>query len=453
MKIPLDDHAAMYVAATRTGLHRPCIGLLRHYDEPVTGDALLRWANELAQDPQGLGRRVVRPRVPGARLRWAPAADLPPIRFEPDELSVPELMALMEEEASQQIDPAATAGWRMAAARTADGGSMVSLWVNHAYGDARALLTHGFGGGSSTVPQQAPVRGWRADTVEELGDVVTRVRHGLGGTVRLGREVAVALARPSATGDLQRLSPTIAAVRSRNQGVGARSGRRLMALTRVRAADWDGVAQARGGSGNTLLLSVLANLLRTARLSRGDTVDGPLRILLPVDLRHQRPQGQHDVTANAVVGALVVLPGGTPQHGSIADVRVATKRAIEAAAPVGASRRDGRPAGPTGVVDAMRLLPSALSNRLAVLAQGADGVASNVGPLPDLIGRLGRHQASAAYLMGGPMMTDLTIGLGRWGEDITLGVMADAGRLGPSGTLQTLVSAEIAAWGLTATVW
>ncbi|WP_022930021.1 hypothetical protein [Patulibacter americanus] len=453
MKIPLDDHAAMYVGATRTRRHRPCIGLVRRFDEPVTGDALLRWANELAHNPRGFGRRVVRPRVPGARLRWQAAADLPPMRYEPDALDGPEIVALLEDEVSSQPDPATAPGWRLAAARTRDGGSIVTLWVNHAYGDARAILSTAFD--AAAAPADPPVvpRRWRTETVEELTDVVQRVRHGVGGSVRLGREAAGAWRSAATPGDLQRLTPTIAALRERDRGVGVRSGRRNVALVRTRAEDWDTAARDHGGSGNTLLLAVVANLIRGARQSRGETTDRPLRILLPVDLRHQRPNGQHDVTANAVVGALVVLDGGAPRHGRLDEVRHATKAAIEAAAPAGAQRRDGRPAGPTGTVDAMRLLPDALTHRMAVLAQGADGVASNVGPIPPQVGRLGAHRAAESYLLGGPMMTDLTVCLGRSGGDITLGVVADAGRLGPGGTAHARVEAELAAWGVPGTVW
>jgi hypothetical protein len=455
MRIPLDDHAAMYVAATRTRRHRPCIGLVRRFDEPVAGDALLRWANDLAGNPHGFGRRVVRPRVPGARLRWQPAPDLPPMRYEPDPLDPERLEALLEDEVSSQPDPAGTTGWRLAAARTEDGGSIVTLWVNHAYGDARSILSTAFESAVGPAAAAEAGRRWRAETFDELGDVLRRVRHGVGGSVRLGREAAGSWRRSpeaAAAGDLARLGPTIAALRTRAQTVGARSGRRNVTLVRAGAQEWDTVARDHGGSGNTLLLAVLANLLRGARAARGDAIDGALRILLPVDLRHQRPNGQHDVTANAVVGALVVLDGGPPRHGPLADVRHATKRAIEEATPTGAHRRDGRPAGPTGTVDAMRLLPDALTHRMAVLAQGADGVASNIGAIPAPVGRLGPHRATESYLLGGPMMTDVTVCLGRSGDHVTLGVVADAGRLGPGGSLRSRVDAELRAWGLTATV-
>lgn len=458
MKIPLDDHAAMYVNATRSRRHRPCIGLVRRFSEPVSGDDLLHWANALAGNPQGFGRRVVRPRVPGARLRWQPAPDLPPMRVEPDPLDSMQVVALLEDEVSSRPDPAESTGWRIAAARTEDGGSIVTLWVNHAYGDGRAILATAFGPGIEPTADEprdglAPSSRWTTDTRDELTDVVQRLRHGVGGSVRLGREAAGAWRRQGEPGDLARLGPAFAALRDRDHGAGARSGRRTVALAKVRAEDWDAAARSHGGSGNTLLLAVLANLLRSCRVARGDAGERPLRILLPVDLRHERPDGHHDVTANTVVGAMVVLDGGGPHHGDLGPVRAATRLAIEAAAPPDARRRDGRPARPTGVVDAMQLLPDAITHRVAVRAQGADGVASNIGPIPRQVGQLGRHEAREMYLLGGPMLTDVTACLGRCGDALTLGVVADASRIGPGGTLHRRVVSELAAWGVAGEVW
>lgn len=450
MSIPLDDHAAVYVSATRTRRHRPCIGLVRYFPDAVGADVLLRWAHQLAANPQGFGRRVVGPRLPGARPRWEPHSQLPPIRFEADPLNPAALAELLEDEVSSQPDPARSCGWRIAAARTEDGGTVATLWINHAYGDARAILATAF----DPVPEpEAPARTrrpWEAETVRELGDVMQRVRSGVGGSLRLGREAAGAWRRASPPGDLARLAATASLLAARDRSVGARSGRRNLALVHVPAGDWDRVAQAHGGSANTLLLAVLANLLRGARAARGDRCDQPLRILMPVDLRHQQTGNAGDATANAVVGATVVLEGGSPHHGDLGEVRRIIKQALTSAAPAEETRPAKRPAGPAGIVDAMRLLPNTVSHRVAVRAGGADGVASNIGPIPPQVAQLGAHRASHSYLLGGPMMTDVTVCLGRDRDVLTLGFVADAGRLGPGGTLAQRAVEELEAWGVPA---
>ena len=452
VRTPLDDAAAMYLTATRIPHHRPCIGLLWRFDEEVGAEALLRWANERASDPRGLGRRVVAPRVPGARRRWVPTTALPRLRFEPGPLDGADLAALVEEELSGRPDPAESAGWQLLAARTRDGGTVVALWLNHAYGDARGILSTA-APATGTPPETHGTPRWRTRTVEELTDVVQRLGSGVGGSVRLGRDAVRALGSLSpggSAGELTRLRPALTALLDRDPGIGARSGRRTVALARVPAARWAAAARARDGSSNTLLMALTANLLRHARLARGEDGDRPVRVLMPVDLRSRSAGEAPDPTRNTVAGATVVLPGGPPGHGSLAGVRTAVTSALTTLTTgPGRGRPDPRPAG---VVDAMRLLPDALAHRIAVLAQGADGVASHVGRLAPEVCRLGPHQAAATYLLGGPMLSDVTVCLGRSGTDVTLGVMADAGRLGPGGHLPAVLTGELAAWGLPARV-
>ncbi|MGA9856739.1 MAG: hypothetical protein WBQ18_02690, partial [Solirubrobacteraceae bacterium] len=66
--VPLDGHAAMYVAASRRR-HPPCIGVVRRFAEPIDAATLSAYAGQLAANPRGFGRRVVSARVPGARPR------------------------------------------------------------------------------------------------------------------------------------------------------------------------------------------------------------------------------------------------------------------------------------------------------------------------------------------------------------------------------------------------
>jgi hypothetical protein len=55
-------------------------------------------------------------------------------------------------------------------------------------------------------------------------------------------------------------------------------------------------------------------------------------------------------------------------------------------------------------------------------------------------------------LLAAPMLTDLTVCLGRVGSVATLGVVADPARLGPAGSLRERVTEELTAWGLPAPV-
>lgn len=447
MRSPLDDHAAMYVSASRQR-HSPCIGVVWRFDERVRHETLISYAGQLAANPHGFGRRVVSPRIPGARPRWHPAGTLPPLRAEHEPLAAARLAELLDEEVSTHPDPSRGAGWRLASLPDSDGGSLILTWLNHAYGDGRGLLATAFAPFSEhPAPHAEPP----ATAIHEFGEVFTRLSRGFAGTVRLGRDAALLRWRAHDS-ELARLKPALAALRRRDGAVGGRSQRRIVALASVETERWDGAAAERGGSGNTLLIAVLANLLRLARYSRGQAGPRPLRVLIPVDTRGQAPAGQQrsgSATANAAAAAIVHLPGGMPSYGRLEAIRTATRQALGAAAISAA--KVPRQARPVGLIDAMHLLPNAITYRVASQVQGhADGVASNIGPIPASVTQLGPHTAREVFLLASPMLTDLTACLGRDRTRTTLGVVADPARLGPAGSLRERVAEELSGWGLEA---
>ncbi len=444
---PLDDHAAMYVAASRRR-HLPCVGVVRRYAERIEAETLAAYAAELAANPDGFGRRVVPARVPGARPRWEPAAILPELRIEPEALGENLMAELLDEEVSIQPDPACDPGWRLTALTDSAGGTTVLTWLNHAYGDGRGILETAFAPAAPPADSTLPAT---SQTMREIGDVMSRVRRGVVGGARLGREAAT-VRRRRPHGELARLAPTLTALRSRDRSVGGRSGRRVAALARIDGARWDAAAADHGGSGNALLLAVLANLLRLARLARGDAPGRPVRLLLPFDtrLRGDTPLPGPGSTANAAGAAVVLLPGGAPAYGRLDEVRTATREALGRASAASVATPA---APPPGIIDVMALLPSALTYRLASRVQAnVDGVASNVGPIPAHVAQLGRHTAEEVFLLAGPMLTDLTVCLGRDRGQIALGVVADPARLGPAGGLRDRLAEELDGWRLDPTM-
>jgi diacylglycerol O-acyltransferase / wax synthase len=438
----------MYVAASRRR-HLPCVGVVRRFDERIDSETLAAYAARLAANPQGFGRRVVRARVPGARARWEPSSVLPPLRIETEPLGSADIADLLDDEVSMQPDPSCDPGWRLTAVTDSEGGTTVLTWLHHAYGDGRGILETAFapnGVPTGPLPALASVA---PGTMQELGDVVARFRRGVIGGARLGRDAATVRWREPQS-DFARLRPALTALRTRDRSVGARSQRRVVALARLDGQAWDEAAAARGGSGNALLLAVLANLLRMARQSRGEAHERPLRLLLPFDtrVRANGAGGGQEVSTNAAGAAIVVLPGGSPAYGRLDEVRTATREALRRAS---AALETTSAAGPPGVVDAMQLLPSAITHRLASRVQGyADGVASNVGPIPAHVAGLGPYTAREVFLLAGPMLTDLTVCLGRDREQVALGVVADPARLGPAGGLRERVAEELAGWELDA---
>jgi diacylglycerol O-acyltransferase / wax synthase len=365
---------------------------------------------------------------------------------------------LICQEVSATIDPLNGVGWRIAAAPDGNGGTMVVNWASHAFGDARNMLENVFcAAGSQSQPEvkielnAPPSRG----AVNELGDIVSRVRQGLNGTVRLGREALVAPWSQGSKPELVRVSPTIAAYRRRKRQVGALSSKRTVAMVRVEHAAWKRAANAHGGSSNSLFLAVLASLLRGARIARGDHFNRDVRILLPVDIGDHimsMPDAPAVRPENTVIASIVRVPGDDRHHGDLTEIRDATRDGIVAAIEELAAT--GGSTSPLGLVDAMKLLPAVITHRIGMRVQGdVDGVASNVGPIPREAGMIEGHDASETYLLAAPTRTDMTGCFGRLGSISTLSFMADPARLGPGGDLRTRVNEELETWGVAAEVW
>jgi hypothetical protein len=227
------------------------------------------------------------------------------------------------------------------------------------------------------------------------------------------------------------------------------SNLRVAASAAVAAADWDEAAAQRGGSGNTLLAAVSANLLRRARIARGGQAERNLRVLLPIDLRDRDVGDAAAISSSPtaqITTAAVVLPGGLPAHGDLRELRARMKAAFVAdtgTAPV-----------VRGAGDVMRLLPEALTFQVAAhAARQFDGCASNVGPVPERMLSIGSHRARDAVLLGFPIGNEALTALIRYRDRVAVGVVTDPLRLGPAADLRAWLTEELDAWGLTDVVW
>jgi hypothetical protein len=452
MEVPLVEHGSLMLRAAQRTSVLPNMALVTRFAAEVPAADLEAEAARLAASPFGLGRRLRAPRVPGARPRWHAAGEPPAVPLREDGLHGPALARWLDDEMSVPHDPQNGPGWRLSAARQADGGTLVALGMTHLFGTGRDIATTLYGG-LPEVDLDALPKG-RPPVLDETLDAAGRLRRGVRGLARLGGEVAVAPWRRDPDGELATLRAPLEALRDRDPSRGRRSSRRVAAIATVDAAAWDVRPRDLGGTGTSLQVALVANLVREARRSRGGPVERPVRLIVPVDLadRQELPDAAATVGPIRLTSATVLLPGGRADHGGLEDVRAETRRAFgEASAQVA---RTGRVPVAPGVIDAMALLPDDLTRRVVFGVHGHyDAAASNVGPLPPGMLRLGEHQATDAVLMAFPMGSDLSVALARHGDVVQLGVVADPSRLGGGPTLRERLTAELAAWELPARVW
>ncbi|WP_232840145.1 MULTISPECIES: hypothetical protein [Nocardia] len=350
-----------------------------------------------------LGRRVIRPAVPGARRRWQPTVRAH--TFDYDERPIP-ISALFDwaDRLGYDLDPEFGPGWRLAATRLDDGGSLVSLTCSHALADGRALVIaadRAIGsamrtGMEATVGARPERPGGTPD--ESFGDAgihgsstaradSSRDRH----TDPVGeREFdPVRKARPyperdSDWSDAMRqwrivLGGTARALR----GGGARTAKRTVeplpekgpgraaitcgAVVQCPTTEWEAAARSRGGTGNSLFIWLVANILWASGFP-GDTIEASL----PVDTRDE-PRVDNDLAMTQIA----VTRDDDP-----ARIREKSRAAYEY-----------RMTAPSGMPEEiLQVIPDRLAHKLSAGAGERDILCSNIGPLPDSLLTLGPHR-------------------------------------------------------------
>jgi hypothetical protein len=463
MNVALVDLGSLMLCASRRSTVLPNMGLVLRFAEPLTATELRAEAERLASSPFGLGRRLARARIPGARPRWVTAPDPPPVEVAPPRRSPRELGMWLADELSVRHDPERGAGWRLAATTDVEGSMVVALTLNHLFGTGRDIATTLYGGdlledgggvngsaGSNGALDGASRYGLRA----EIADSASRLRRGTAGLMRLSREVAELPVRRRPHGELADVGKPLAALRDRDRSRGRSSSRRVGATVRADLEAWNAAAERHGGNTTALQLATCANLLRDARRTRGASPERPIRLIVPVDLadRHEMPRASATVGPVRLTSATVLLPGGSARYGDLGELREQLRQAVQAA--IEEVRVTGRVPVAPGVVDAMRLLPDAVTSRVMFGVHAHyDGAVSNVGPLPPGIMRIGRHVATDAFLMAFPLGSDLAIGFATHGTSVALGAVADPSRLGAGPALRERIAHELGQWGIPASAW
>jgi len=451
--IPMADWGSLVLRAGRFGPILPHIAWLLRFPDVVQRDTLEHEARRLAATPYGFGRRVAPPRLPGGRPRWHPECEPPPVALAETAATGPAgLAAWVDRQLGVPLDPEYDAGWHIAATPTDDGGTAVLVACHHLFGTGRGILGALYGDddedptvGTTETPftSASTFTAW-----EEARNVGERLKLGLYGAAQVPGEVTAAL-RARRRDVPQPAHALLKAPRRRDRTRRPPSNLRVSASATMAGADWDEAATRWGGSGNTLLAAVSANLLRRARIARGGQAERNLRVLLPIDLR-DRDVGDAAASSSSptaqMTTAAVVLPGGPPAHGDLRELRARMKAAFVAdtgTAPV-----------VRGAGDVMRLLPEALTFKVAAhAAKQFDGCASNVGPVPERMLGIGPHRADDVVLLGFPIGNEALTALIRYRDRVAVSVVTDPLRLGPAADLRAWLTEELDAWGLTDVVW
>ncbi|WP_028477611.1 hypothetical protein [Nocardia sp. CNY236] len=408
----LDD---MFLRSHR-GLGAPIVlqGLWRTADR-VDAQVLEGLYDALRTGP--LARRVVRPRVPGARRSWQPNVRAYPITQAPGVLRVTELLDWADAQ-GEGLDPEYGPGWRLSTAPLDDGGSVVCLTCSHTLADGRALAFAADDALSGGVVPPSDPRARESDWSDArrqwwavLRGTITALRHGI---------------------------PRIPAAPTRSRELGAADDRSTHgAILQCSVAEWNQVADNHHGTTNSLFIYLVATVLWTSGFP-GETIGATL----PVETR-ATPSVDNDIATT-----------------QISIVRTDTPGTIRASARSAYQRRISAPGGMPE--ELLQVVPDRWAHALSKGVGDLDILCSNIGTLPASLRALGPHRCTGIAARGiNPGLTPAQLPrkrlagyLCRIGDDYVLSLVSlDPARVESASALRKLALDTATAAGLHPRAW
>lgn len=350
-----------------------------------------------------LGRRVLKPRIPGSRRRWIPSTDTLPIEYSSATLAEGSVLEWADAQGEIDLDPEFGPGWRISVAATTTGGTVISLVCSHALADAAGLIS----AVGKAIEGSAPEP--RSRRTSDIADAVA-----------LGTRV------------------TVRSIRAAAGLVLSRDARRELAAF-MRSS---GAVQTHESYSSTAIFDVDAHLSNAEFISVVADIAFALGEPEPVSINI--PFRSNTQGTNAI-GMATIDVSGTDTVGAI---RESAKAAF--ATPAGAP--SGFPA------EVVQLLPDARAAALTASPGTARVLCSNVGALPPSVMSIGGHPASSLATRaihpgtgGAPTATALSAYLSTSGPTSTLSLVGTAASFAP--ILDSTASAVLERRGLRARSW
>lgn len=419
------------------------------FDDVVQREDLERLRDNLSDGL--LARRVVASAIPTARDRWVPSAASHSVDFHPEFTDPSMVRQWADGRIDPDIDPETGLGWQLAATRLSDGGMVLSLVASHMVADGGALIAAFRAANSDSVASRvSSAPGGLEALASDFGDAVEQIRSAGGWLVNAAVQALPLSGRSEPAGATQsRPKPNRAAP----ERAAAADWTSPHVVAEVDADAWRSTAERWGGTSNSLFVAVLTAASELAgRASVGDTVQWSL----PVSDRGDAS----DTRSNATKIVKIDVPIADPTVLDLRPIRAASKSAFTAFAAAQAAG-----AAPGGLSQALvQMLPDAVVARVPQPRDGAEGLASNLGSLPDdfttVAGIAARAVSGRATFAGADadFARSLDGGLTAWssetGTSVTVTVHAmDPDRCPDEHILREHLTEALRRWGLSARFW
>lgn len=419
-------HHGMGIPTSMQGLWR--------FDTVLTPADLEPMYQALAAGP--LTRRVVRGRVWPARSSFVHGADLAPIHSESGPLPPGGITEWADSRGDTTLNIDTGPVWELSVARLSEGGSVVSLLCSHVVADALSLV------------RAVQIASGAAPPVDGVNDLPT-VSDDMRDAARQLRTVVGGVARSlwKAMIDSRRRAELFAAATGSEpmpaKTEGAPTWREPTAIFSIDLGAWREMADAHGGTANTLFTALIAELVLQVRGS------GPVELIIPISLG--------GAVGNSLTAATVSV-STIDECGDLAGLRTRARLAFQAA---GTGVGIGPPAGmPEELV---QVIGHRAAHRLMPDPGSRDGLASNVGALDGMLTMLAGHRGRAIAarsvhggLTGrqcGHTRTSVAGWAATTGDCLTFCVGTPDPAVARSEDLRLLIDQILARWDLTPTYW
>ncbi|WP_231912692.1 hypothetical protein [Rhodococcus sp. EPR-157] len=421
-------------------------------DTAVSGDDLEKLRTNLSRGL--LARRVEPPTLPTARHRWVASTVSLPLELATSPLPSDTVLCWAEQRVIDDLDPEAGIGWQLAAAPLSGGGMVVSLVCSHMVADGAAMVEAIRRANSDNSRVDARDLGTSPSLfggiVEDLGDTVGEAKPILQWVAE--KVVATATSVFSSGQDSASGSGQIDPPRRQNVDQASGPWSPPYVVVECSAAEWHAAAAEWGGTSNSLFIGVMTAISEAlGRAMPGDE----LRRALPYSDRDPL-----DIDSNSTKIIPVRVPVSDRQDRDLTRIRKASKAAFTDFT----ARQKAGTASPTVPLPLIQMLPDVVVARLPMPTDGAEGLCSNLGQLPEDFITIGgvraRSVAARATFAGADAAFARTLGGGStaWATEtdeaitITLHGM-DPDRMVTDSAVRDVVADVLQRWKISHRFW
>ncbi|MFE3190942.1 hypothetical protein ACFXHA_18160 [Nocardia sp. NPDC059240] len=416
------------------------------FDEPLEPAVLQRFHDQLASG--FLARRVRSTSVPFARPWWVAADGSQPLAYQAEPVAESGVLDWLFAQSRVEFDPLSGRVWRLSAAPTTEGGTLVSLVTSHVSSDGGAVL-YAVGDAlrrleSGDTPDPATSSGRLVGTTPATGLWRAHLADGLGQL----RAAALSLRAAYAARD----------VREPERNPRPEQPRRLLpdeysaadVVVEVDAAEWNAVAAAHDGTANGLMVGVAVGILGRA----GRVPDGAAaRVDIPHSMR-----GVDDPRGNATTGLPIAVTYRKGERTDLRAVRTAIKQAARAYADPATTPALQH------LQPVQQMLPTFVLGYFSRTAKAPECLCTNLGETGQGVVTIAGVRARSVLMRpvvctgATELFRRLEIGLNlSWssdGETVTLAITgADPDRFPSRAALREYIVDEFESWGLRPRFW